>query len=127
MSRVDERTRRLQEQSTALVLKFSEDPKEDIANERRKATFPVEELLYHLNGGKEKIERRYKTVHSSTDTPYLTRLSAPYACMRDMKTLRGLCMPAKDQYNEAAISRSHETLLMSQVPLCKDLGTDPMG
>ena len=61
MARVDDRTRKLQEQSTRLVLKFSEDPKDDIANERRKATFPVEELLYHLNGGKEKIERRYSS------------------------------------------------------------------
>lgn len=59
MSRhIDERTRALQAQSTAIVLRNHEDPKQDIANERRRATFDTNDLLYFLNGGKEKVERR---------------------------------------------------------------------
>ncbi len=55
---VDDRTRKIQEASTALVLRHAEDPKADIAAERRKATFDVNDLLYFINGGKEKVERR---------------------------------------------------------------------
>jgi len=55
---IDERTRALQAQSTAIVMRQQEDPKKDIIAERQRATFDVRELLYHLNGGKDKIERR---------------------------------------------------------------------
>ena len=56
---VDERTRSLQAGSTAVVLRHAEDPKQDIAAERRKATFHVNDLLWYLNGGKDKVERRW--------------------------------------------------------------------
>jgi hypothetical protein len=55
---VDERTQQLQAPSTALVTKHAEDPKQDLANERRRASFSSQELCYFLNGGKEKVERR---------------------------------------------------------------------
>ncbi len=54
----DERTRQLQAISTALVTKHAEDPRRDIAEERKKASFDCNELCYYLNGGKEKVERR---------------------------------------------------------------------
>ena len=55
---VDARTRVLQEESTKAVLANSSDPTMDIAAERGRATFDVAELLYYLNGGREKVERR---------------------------------------------------------------------
>lgn len=56
---VDERTRQLQAASTAIVTKHAEDPKRDIIEERKKASFDSKELCYYLNGGKEKVERRW--------------------------------------------------------------------
>jgi len=56
---VDARTRKLQEPSTALVTKHAEDPKQDIIAERKRASFNTQELLYWLNGGQEKVERRW--------------------------------------------------------------------
>jgi acyl-CoA oxidase len=55
---VDARTRALQAGVTAAVLKQAEDPTKDIADERRRATFDVNDLLYYLNGGKDKVARR---------------------------------------------------------------------
>lgn len=57
-SRVDARTRELQAPSTALVTQHAEDPKADIIAERKRASFDVNELLYWLNGGRDKVERR---------------------------------------------------------------------
>ncbi len=48
----------LQEASTALILAASVDPREDLRNERARATFDVDELSCALNGGKEQLERR---------------------------------------------------------------------
>jgi hypothetical protein len=56
---VDARTQQLQAPSTAIVTKHAEDPKQDIVAERRRASFNTNELLYWLNGGKEKVERRW--------------------------------------------------------------------
>jgi hypothetical protein len=55
---VDARTRSLQQPSTALVTQHGEDPKADIEAERRRASFPVNELLCWLNGGAERVARR---------------------------------------------------------------------
>jgi hypothetical protein len=55
---LDARTRALQQASSQVVLQHQEDPKQDIAQERARASFPVQELLYQLNGGREKVERR---------------------------------------------------------------------
>jgi hypothetical protein len=55
---VDQRTRQLQAPSTQLVTKHAEDPKQDIIAERARASFNTKELLYWLNGGKDKVERR---------------------------------------------------------------------
>jgi hypothetical protein len=59
MERVDARTRALQDGSTALVTANSSDPRADIVAERRRASFAVLPLTYLLNGGKEKVERRW--------------------------------------------------------------------
>lgn len=56
---VDERTRQLQAPATALVTKHAEDPKQDLANERKRSSFNSQELCHYLNGGKEKVERRW--------------------------------------------------------------------
>lgn len=59
MSRqVDQRTLALQATVSAAVLKNAEDPQQDIANERRRASFNVEDLLNFMNGGKEQVLRR---------------------------------------------------------------------
>lgn len=58
MSFVDARTQQLQAPSTALVTKHGEDPKQDIIAERQRASFDAQQLLYWLNGGKDKVDRR---------------------------------------------------------------------
>lgn len=58
MSHVDARTRELQAPSTAAVLKCSENPKQDIINERKRASFDSNDLLHFLCGGKDKVDRR---------------------------------------------------------------------
>lgn len=55
---VDARTRALQEKSSALVLVNHVEPKDDIIAERKRATFDVNDLLYYLNGSKDKVMRR---------------------------------------------------------------------
>lgn len=70
MSTVDERTRRLQEQSSKLVTQFKVDPKAEIAAERSRATFPVSELLHFLNGGQENVERRARLVELLSKTTW---------------------------------------------------------
>lgn len=59
MERADARTLALQERSTALVAVHCNDPREDIVAERRRATFDAAQLKYLLNGGKDKVERRW--------------------------------------------------------------------
>jgi acyl-CoA oxidase len=61
---VDARTQQLQAPSTAIVTKHAEDPKQDIVAERRRASFNTNELLYWLNGGREKVERRWDAAGS---------------------------------------------------------------
>ncbi len=55
---VDERTLALQGPSTKKALANHVEPVEDLAAERRRATFDVEELSYVLAGGKDKLQRR---------------------------------------------------------------------
>lgn len=54
----DARTRALQVESTRIVMKTHRETTQDIKEERRKATFPVEELMYYMTGGKEKYEKK---------------------------------------------------------------------
>lgn len=70
MSAVDERTRALQERSSALVTQHSSDPRADIAAERRRASFAIEPLMYLLNGGKAKVERRAELARVLERTPW---------------------------------------------------------
>uniref|UniRef100_A0A383WBN6 Acyl-coenzyme A oxidase n=2 Tax=Tetradesmus obliquus TaxID=3088 RepID=A0A383WBN6_TETOB len=74
MSRpVDERTRQLQAPSTALVTKHAEDPVQDLANERKRASFSSQELCYFLNGGKEKVERRAQFAEVLSKTSWASK------------------------------------------------------
>eukprot|EP00882_Tetradesmus_deserticola_P031222 GHRQ01035300.1.p1 GENE.GHRQ01035300.1~~GHRQ01035300.1.p1 ORF type:complete len:287 (+),score=92.20 GHRQ01035300.1:159-1019(+) len=70
---VDERTQQLQAPSTALVTKHAEDPKQDIANERKRASFSSQELCYFLNGGKEKVERRAQFAEVLSKTSWASK------------------------------------------------------
>jgi acyl-CoA oxidase len=65
---VDARTQQLQAPSTALVTNHAEDPKQDIVAERRRASFNTNELLYWLNGGREKVERRWAPAGNPTES-----------------------------------------------------------
>ena len=55
---VDERTRALVQPSSAVILRTHIEPTSDIAAERLRTTFNVEELSLALNGGKEELEKR---------------------------------------------------------------------
>lgn len=54
----DARTKELQAPSSATILRTHVEPKDDIAAERKRATFDNTQLTYVLNGGKEKLEKR---------------------------------------------------------------------
>lgn len=56
---VDARTAALQRPASEVILKTHTEPSYDLAMERRKATFNVEELSYVLNGGKEQLEKKW--------------------------------------------------------------------
>lgn len=58
MSYVDTKTRELQAPSTATILRNYVDPKDDMAAERARATFDVQQLTEVLVGGKEVLEKR---------------------------------------------------------------------
>eukprot|EP00798_Chlamydomonas_sp_ICE-L_P022131 gene22131-29193_t len=55
---IDSRTKQLQEPSSTVILSSHREPSDDIALERARATFNVQELCYALNGGKEKFDRK---------------------------------------------------------------------
>ena len=55
---VDASTRELQAPSSAHITAAGSDPRADISAERRRASFAYEPLMYVLNGGKAKVERR---------------------------------------------------------------------
>lgn len=74
---VDARTQQLQAPSTALVTKHAEDPKQDIVAERRRASFNTSELLYWLNGGREKVERRWAAAGNLIES---VQLVGSYPC-----------------------------------------------
>lgn len=54
---VDERTRMLVQPSSVAVMGAHVEPTADMAAERRRATFDVQELSIALNGGKEQLEK----------------------------------------------------------------------
>ncbi len=55
---VDARTLELQRPSSAAILASHVEPKDDIAAERRRATFSVDEVALLLNGSSEAIAKR---------------------------------------------------------------------
>eukprot|EP00775_Hariotina_reticulata_P005807 gene5808-6047_t len=86
---VDERTRQLQARSTAVVTRHAEDPKQDIINERKRASFGIQELQYYLNGGKEKVERRAQFAEVLAKTPWASKANQ-YFYTREEEYVHGL-------------------------------------
>ena len=72
---VDSRSMILQEESTRAVLKAHVEPTEDIAAERRRATFDAEELKYYLWGGKDIYDKKSALEHNLRRSKY--RLALP--------------------------------------------------
>lgn len=54
---VDERTRQLVSQSSAVILATHVEPKDDIIAERKRASFNSSELASFLHGGSDKLKR----------------------------------------------------------------------
>lgn len=54
---VHQRTKDLQRPASEIILRTHTEPSIDLEEERRKATFDVQELAYVLNGGKELLEK----------------------------------------------------------------------
>ncbi|KAG2435906.1 hypothetical protein HXX76_007101 [Chlamydomonas incerta] len=67
---VDARTVDLQRPATQIILKTHTEPSNDLAMERRKATFDVQELSYVLNGGKEQLEKKMKLAEMLSNTSW---------------------------------------------------------
>ncbi len=80
---VDARTKELQRDSTSIILSTHVEPKDDIAAERQRATFNVQELSYLLNGGKDKLEKKW--VHSRRCR---VSVAPPLAVITNAMTLR---------------------------------------
>lgn len=55
---VDARTKELQAPATAIIVASSNDPRADMADERRRASFAPAQLTHLLNGGRDRVERR---------------------------------------------------------------------
>jgi acyl-CoA oxidase len=55
--KVDDRTKKLVEQSSAVILATHVEPKDDMAAERLRASFNSQELASFLHGGSDKLQR----------------------------------------------------------------------
>ncbi|GFR44234.1 hypothetical protein Agub_g5369 [Astrephomene gubernaculifera] len=67
---IDERTRNLQRPATEIIMSTHTEPSEDLAQERRKATFDVQELSYVLNEGKDLLEKKQLFAELLASTPW---------------------------------------------------------
>jgi hypothetical protein len=56
-SQGDERTKALVQKSSDVVLATHVEPRDDMLEERRRASFDASSLAAYLNGGKEKLQR----------------------------------------------------------------------
>lgn len=56
-SQVDERTKALVQKSSDVVLATHVEPRDDMLEERRRASFDASSLAAYLNGGNEKLQR----------------------------------------------------------------------
>ena len=56
-NQVDERTKALVQKSSDVVLATHVEPRDDMLEERRRASFDASSLAAYLNGGKEKLQR----------------------------------------------------------------------
>lgn len=59
LTMVDRRTAQLVAEAARLVESSSSNPVQDAANERARATFDASELAAFMNGGTERIQRRW--------------------------------------------------------------------
>jgi len=73
----DAGTRQLVEAPSRVVMAGATNPVEDAAAERRKATFPSDELAAFLQDGADKLQRRCATCGCSAGG----RLAASAACL----------------------------------------------
>ena len=55
---VDERTKKLVEQSSAPIVAVNMEPSDDIVQERQKASFDSQQLARHLYGGQQRLDTR---------------------------------------------------------------------
>lgn len=55
----DARTQQLVEPATQIVMATHVNPMDDMVQERGRSTIDVQQLLYAMNGGKEKVEQRW--------------------------------------------------------------------
>ena len=56
-NQADERTKALVKKSSEIVLATHIEPRDDMLEERRRASFDASSLAAYLNGGKEKLQR----------------------------------------------------------------------
>ena len=70
---VDDRTRRLQEPSTAMITAVQADPKADLRRERSRATFPSRELAALLAGGEETLKLRERIADAVRADPVFSK------------------------------------------------------
>ena len=56
-SQADERLKTLVQKSSDVVLATHVEPRDDMLEERRRASFDASSLAAYLNGGKEKLQR----------------------------------------------------------------------
>lgn len=64
----DLKLKELVDDASTEVLKFHVEPKDDMIEERARASFDTQALVEHLNGGAKKLQR--KCVHSPTAVMY---------------------------------------------------------
>ena len=56
---MDDRTRKLVEASSRVILSTHLEPSDDIKKERQRASFDAQGLAQHLNGGPEAMQRKW--------------------------------------------------------------------
>ncbi|KXZ49049.1 hypothetical protein GPECTOR_23g135 [Gonium pectorale] len=86
---VDQRTKALQKPATEIILRTHTEPSEDLAQERKRATFDVQELSYALNGGKEMLDKKHRFAEILAKTTWGDK-SRRYFLTREEEYVGGL-------------------------------------
>lgn len=66
----DERTKRLVDTSSRVILATHLEPSDDIKQERSKTSFDVQGLARYLNGGQAVLDTRYASPHHKASKLY---------------------------------------------------------